>query len=312
MNLSSSEPSSDQAALFGPLLDTLDEQIVVIDKQGIIQYVNRSWRQFGVENGIPAGFDWVGTPYLGFCGGGSVREDFLADQACLGIREVLNGDRESFDLEYPCHSPERKRWFMMLISPIRSTHVPLFVISHVNITQRKLLEERIELLSLHDSLTGLANRRYFDRFLSGEWRSNLRKGTALSLIMIDLDHFKEYNDSLGHPAGDQCLAQVGQALLAFCRRPTDLAARYGGEEFALILGNTGMHAAMGLAEGIRRAIHDLNLAFDETRHLSASLGVASVVPRQLESESALIKQAHQALYEAKRAGGNRCVCGGPV
>ena len=104
-----------------------------------------------------------------------------------------------------------------------------------DITERTELERRLEEASLTDSLTGIANRRRFDESLDKEWRRSTREGTSVALLMIDIDHFKDYNDALGHLAGDNCLRQVAQALNGTVRRAGDLVARYGGEEFAVLL-----------------------------------------------------------------------------
>jgi diguanylate cyclase (GGDEF)-like protein len=125
--------------------------------------------------------------------------------------------------------------------------------------------------------------------------------------MIDLDHFKHYNDTLGHPMGDQCLQRVGHLLLAACRRPSDLAVRFGGDEFTLVLGNTGLAAAMELAQAVRRGVSLLLLKYKGARQVSASLGVASVVPAAELSQARLIQAADLALYQAKRAGRDVCV-----
>lgn len=296
------------ATLHAQLLDSLDEQIAVIDRQGAIVYVNRAWTTFGLENGLASASSGTGGNYLAVCNLSGSSGDSLAGEAAAGIRDVLAGKQASFHLEYPCHSPAEKRWFMMRAAPMQGDPGNLFVISHHNITQRKLAEERVEYLSLHDPLTGLANRRNFNQFLSNEWRRSSRSHSPLSFVMFDLDHFKGYNDELGHLAGDQCLVKIGEVLLAAAGRPGDLAVRYGGEEFGLLLGNTGLEDAAKIAETVRQKIDDLEIAYRGTWRVTISGGVASVVPDSGQAESSLIREADQALYRAKQQGRNRIVC----
>jgi diguanylate cyclase (GGDEF)-like protein len=298
----------DQAPLFGELLDSLEDQIAVIDAHGVIVYVNGAWVRFGIENGLARDQAWVGGNYLEVCGNSVAQGDNLAGAALAGILEVLQRRQEAFYHEYPCHGPSEQRWFMMRVVPLRGHPDSLFVVSHINITQRKLAELRLENLSLSDPLTGLANRRHFDRFLEGEWSRAMRTASPVSLVMLDIDQFKAYNDALGHLAGDRCLCRCAQVLRSYARRPTDLAARYGGEEFALILGNTDRQGALGEAESIRADIETMQPAFDDGVRITVSLGVACVIPHLGNPETELVDSADKALYRAKHAGRNRVEC----
>lgn len=299
---------NDRNNLFGLVLDSLEDQIAVVDRSGAILYVNEAWMAFGCLNGIAPEHDWVGTNYLRVCEASSSCGDEGAADAAHGIAEVLGGEAPDFAHEYPCHSPEELRWFMMRIAPVRGNGGNLFVISHRNITKRKLAEQKAESLSLQDSLTGLANRRHLDRFLSHEWQRGLRYRSPVSLVMLDIDHFKAFNDRFGHLAGDQCLCRVGHALQGFARRPGDLAARYGGEEFALILGETSMAEAHKTAEAIRREIGALDFSDAGIPKVSISAGVASAIPEAGQPETVLVREADKALYYAKQAGRNRVEC----
>lgn len=298
------------ADFFSLLLDCLDDQIAVLDAAGRIAYVNRAWVRFGRENGQPADCDWIGTDYLAVCQASATAAGGDADaaKAHAGIRRVLAGEADSFYHEYPCHSPEVRRWFLMRIVPLRGAAARFCVVSHVNITERKLAEEAIEAQALSDQLTGLANRRHFDRFLHQEWQRSLRDRTPISLVLLDLDHFKHYNDSLGHVAGDAYLRGVGRVLGRHMRRPTDLAARYGGEEFALILGSTDQRGALHAAESVRTGIAALR---DELACgplvTSASAGVACTVPASSGDAGLLVELADAALYRAKQSGRDRVV-----
>jgi diguanylate cyclase (GGDEF)-like protein len=303
---------SDRTALHTLVFDSLEEQIAVIDQAGAIVDVNSAWTNFGIENGLSSGFACVGGNYLEVLHASTASGDHLAAEAARGIQDVFSGKCASFHFEYPCHSPEEKRWFMMRVTGLKGGSRSLFVISHHNITQRKLAEERAEYLALHDPLTGLANRRYFSQFLGNEMRRGIRNRSAISLIEFDVDCFKDYNDTLGHPAGGQCLVNVSQALQAFCRRPGDLAARLGCDEFALILGDTDFAESQKIGNAIRTAISDLNLVYGGSRQMTISLGVASVIPDRHQPEEYLLQEADKALYGAKSAGRNRVAHVQPV
>ncbi|MBM2811015.1 MAG: response regulator receiver modulated diguanylate cyclase [Chloroflexi bacterium] len=177
-----------------------------------------------------------------------------------------------------------------------------------DITRRKDLERQLEERSLSDGLTGIANRRRFDEVLEKEWRRATREPTSLALLMIDIDHFKDYNDALGHLAGDDCLRQVAQALEHTVRRAGDLVARYGGEEFAVLLPNTSMPAACDLAEKMRARVEDLQIPHTSGRpcpYLTVSIGVAVVESAVGDVAIDLISAADDALYQAKGEGRNR-------
>jgi diguanylate cyclase (GGDEF)-like protein len=298
---------SDLNNIYEAVLDSLDQEIAVIDQDGTIIYVNRAWKQFSKENNLSDEFI-VGSNYLNVCSHSAAAGDRLAAEVASGIRDVACGLRASFYFEYPCHSPDAKRWFMMRVTPLDCRLASLLVISHQNITERKLIEEQVQFQALHDPLTGLANRLHFSEILDKEWRRGLRAQEPLSLVILDIDFFKQYNDRFGHPAGDQCLIQVAQVLKKFANRAEDLAARYGGEEFVLILGNTSTAAACHIAESIRKVIHDLDIVVNAgVQRVTVSAGVASFVPDKELNTLRLLNEADKALYQAKREGRNRVV-----
>lgn len=167
---------------------------------------------------------------------------------------------------------------------------------------------QLALQSYQDSLTGLANRRRFDLTLEAEYLRLHRSGTPLSLIMLDVDHFKDFNDSYGHVAGDDCLRRVGGLLGTISNRAPDLAARYGGEEFCLILPETDRDGAALLAERIRKAVEELAIPHRSSLvadHVTASLGVATVDASTQSSAQDIVRLADQQLYLAKSRGRNR-------
>ena len=294
----------DLAAVRATVFDSLEEQIALIDQAGVIVDTNTAWKNFGAENGLSGNSASVGSNYLDTVRNSCNAGDSLAGDAAQGILSVINRELPGFYHEYPCHSPTEQRWFMMRVVALGADTSSLFVISHLNITQRKLAEVRAEYLSLHDPLTGLANLRKFNEFLNQEMRRNVRDGSTLSLLMIDLDHFKEYNDKFGHPAGDQCLIKVGEFLQSVSRRPGDLAVRLGGDEFALILGSTGTDEAHQVAEEVRMAIKSLKLIIEGKTQITASIGIATASPKEPDLDSLLRSEADKALYMAKTTGRN--------
>ncbi|MBW7861773.1 MAG: diguanylate cyclase [Rhodocyclaceae bacterium] len=177
---------------------------------------------------------------------------------------------------------------------------------------RKLDEANRELtrLSAADGLTGIANRRCYDETLLREWRRSVRERTPISLLVADVDHFKQYNDGYGHQLGDDCLRDVARVLEGCLRRPTDLVARYGGEEFAAILPQTDAAGARRVAEAMRAGVEAACLPheFSSTgRIVTVSVGVATAVPDREDEDGyrQLLSLADRALYAAKRAGRNR-------
>jgi two-component system chemotaxis family response regulator WspR len=177
-------------------------------------------------------------------------------------------------------------------------------------SQQELLRANLELrrLTQSDGLTGLSNRRYLDEFLSVEWKRAQREGTEVSLLMIDVDYFKPYNDTYGHVAGDNVLRSVATTIRREIRQPRDLVARFGGEEFAVVLPGTGSAGARLLAEKMRRDVAALGLPHvgsAVSEHLTISIGVATLTPVPGLAETALIEEADAALYRAKRDGRNR-------
>ncbi|MDT4995394.1 MAG: hypothetical protein QOH97_5286 [Actinoplanes sp.] len=166
--------------------------------------------------------------------------------------------------------------------------------------------QRLEQLAITDALTGLPNRRRLDEILDTEWHRALRPKTPLAVAIIDIDHFKLYNDHYGHPAGDRCLHQVAAALAGNVRE-TDFVARYGGEEFCLVMPDTHIAGAVIAAERVRIAVNELAEPHQASTHgfVTISIGVASVIPTAYDTLEDLIRHADTHLYEAKRGGRNR-------
>lgn len=167
-------------------------------------------------------------------------------------------------------------------------------------------------LTLTDVLTGVANRRSFNEAMDNEWRRCARAEQELAVIMIDIDHFKNYNDAYGHQAGDHCLQQVASAMKHCAGRPPDLLARYGGEEFIILLPAVGSDGAEVVAKRILEEIHSLALphsASSVSDRVTVSMGVAAVQPSDDNDPEALIRTADALLYRAKETGRNRYCIG---
>lgn len=160
---------------------------------------------------------------------------------------------------------------------------------------------RLEELSFVDGLTEIANRRQFEQILDLEWRRGVRSGAPLSLILADIDNFKQFNDTHGHQAGDRCLRDVATLLDSIVGRAGDQVARYGGEEFAALLPETDAQGAASIAERMRQAVEGLET---EGGRVTVSFGVASVVASDRLTQNSLVAAADAALYDAKRAGRN--------
>ena len=169
--------------------------------------------------------------------------------------------------------------------------------------------ERLRALAAIDSLTGLANRRELDMKLEFAWQSAIELRYPIALLMIDIDHFKLFNDRYGHPDGDFCLRRVGKLLAAAIRRDTDLAVRYGGEEFVLLLPGADVNEAVEVAERLRRAVEELRMPHAEAPfgHVTISVGVAALVPGADDAPERLVEVADTALYIAKRRGRNTVI-----
>ena len=175
----------------------------------------------------------------------------------------------------------------------------------------ELLEEanrKLQRLSSIDGLTEIANRRQFDHTLNNEWKIAIRHGSPFSIILIDIDFFKLYNDTLGHAAGDNSLKNVAKVLEAELKRSEDLVARNGGEEFGVVLPNTDLNGALVVAERLRLAVEQLKIPHPSSpisNHITISLGVCSMSPTKISSTKKLLEYADRALYRAKENGRNR-------
>nr|WP_315484419.1 sensor domain-containing diguanylate cyclase [uncultured Undibacterium sp.] len=291
-------------------INSLTEHIVVIDSTGLIRFINRSWLDFAHDNSCLTKPDWEDVNYLSVCDAAAASGDTFGLNASTGLRKLIHEKRDSFVLEYPCHSPEEKRWFMMTAKPMLFQSETFFLVTHHDVTARKMAEEAIEALSRIDGLTKIANRRTFDEFFDGEWSRCARQQLPITLAMIDVDYFKLVNDKYGHHIGDECLVKIAAALDSLKKRPGDLCARYGGEEFIYVFGNTSSENALVVIDKLISAVHALgipNLDSPIGPIVTVSAGLATIIPKIGANKEALIESADLLLYEAKRRGRNQVV-----
>lgn len=188
----------------------------------------------------------------------------------------------------------------------------MFDISERKKTEQELvrLKKEMEDLSYRDGLTGVGNRRQFDEILETEWNHVRRHRQPISLLLVDIDYFKQYNDHYGHLQGDECLKQVAKLLSSAVKRPRDFVGRFGGEEFVLVLPETDNKAAQVVAERCVQLLQEQQIAHassPDTSCLTISLGVATIIPSQQDSSRDLVATADRLLYKAKQAGRNQLV-----
>jgi diguanylate cyclase (GGDEF)-like protein/PAS domain S-box-containing protein len=209
-----------------------------------------------------------------------------------------------------CDMPRvgRRRYLAADASPIFDNDGKLTAVVETlrDVTDEKRAQVALEQLATRDGLTGLANRRCFDDTLHAEWQRALRQPQPLSLLMVDVDNFKQYNDAYGHLGGDECLQRIATAV-ASEMRANDLVARYGGEEFAVILPNQSLKGAAIVAERIRCRVEQLHLPNlgSEQHVVTVSIGAATALPAPETDPNQLVATADSALYRAKHMGRNR-------
>ncbi|MFP4111000.1 MAG: diguanylate cyclase [Desulfonatronovibrio sp.] len=191
-----------------------------------------------------------------------------------------------------------------LTKPIRPSVVRARIKNHVEL---KRYRDYLENISMKDGLTGIANRRRLDEYLHQEWKRAQRQEENLSLLMLDIDHFKLYNDKYGHSAGDECLKKIASCVEESLSRPADLAARFGGEEFACVLPETDKDGAKLIADRIHKTLKELAIPHETSpvsRIVTISIGISTTVPEKNASLEDFIKSADKMLYHAKDSGRN--------
>ncbi|MDR3418450.1 MAG: diguanylate cyclase [Nevskia sp.] len=308
------------------VLNSLTAHIAVLDVGGRIVSVNEAWRRFARENNGECETFYVGANYLAVCreairrGGDGALVEMLDS-----IRAVLRGDRDHFEIEYPCNSPTEERWFIVRVTRCRREATASIIVSHEDITARKRAEEdlrrakealeaanrdleqalaREQQAARTDYLTSICNRRHFFDLAEHAFEVSRRYRHPLSVILFDVDHFKQVNDRWGHQIGDEILKSVAR-IAGEHLRDSDVLARYGGEEFAVLLPESDARQALIVADRIRESIAAHHIADDEgTVKVTISAGIANALGGD-DALDRLIHRADQALYAAKKAGRNR-------
>ena len=178
--------------------------------------------------------------------------------------------------------------------------------------QLEVANAALEELATVDSMTGLANRRRFDVFLQQEWQRSERSRLPLSMLLVDIDYFKKFNDRYGHPAGDECIRQVAAVLRTAASRVADLGARYGGEEFAVVLVDTPVQGAVAVAEFIRKQVELLRIPHEDAPvgYVTVTIGMATRDGDEYRRSAELVEACDRALYEGKNLGRNRTQAAG--
>lgn len=199
-----------------------------------------------------------------------------------------------------------------VVRDLKTGQMNRLIVTMRDINDRKQFEDQMAALAMTDGLTGVLNRRAFDEALAREWEHTVRTSGQMSLLLLDIDHFKDFNDTYGHQAGDDCLRVVAAAIRSGLKRPADILARYGGEEFAVILPDVDASGAVEVAGRIRQAIADMKIPHLKSQtgrgKVTASVGVATALARNggtIRMPEGLLLAADTALYKAKRNGRNR-------
>ena len=285
----------------------MPELAVVINGEGTIQCTNTAWTEYGNSKGCTFTDRWLDINYLDVCNTSASAGNEYSQSAAQGIRQIISGEQTQFHLDYPCDAPDKMHWYRMTINPLQQISQPSYLIRHQEITDTVNYIEHLEGLTDTDPLTGLGNDRCFNVALDSEWRRDTRTGSPLSLLFLDIDEFKLYNEQNGHIAGDAVLIQIATILKRYSRRPGDCAARYKGETFALLLGNTGPNSAIKMGRAILQAIRELTIEHALTakrKIITASMGIATTYPLQGLSVHTITALADRKMYRAKRKGGD--------
>ncbi len=290
----SSDSQNEQADRLRMIVNSMDQGLLILERCGRIQYANPACDRYLGH----APEDLVGRSLADLL----VRAE--GAPACAAMDAIGGHGTREVNIR---HRDGGVRAMDLTMTPMHADD-GLFVALLHDISHHKQFEDALQRAAMLDPLTQIANRRHFDSFLENAWQRAVRNAQPLSLLVLDVDHFKQYNDTLGHAAGDACLQEVARTLQEHAPRATDLAARYGGEEFVLLFADTTAAAAARLAEKIRAAVEALNVPSPRAAPapaLTVSIGVATVVPTQLDEIENLFVCADRAMYAAKAAGRNR-------
>lgn len=280
------------------VLDALPDATAILDTSGSIMAVNLVWRMFALDNGGSSETTGVGVNYLDVCARAAGAGCVDAAEVLAGLRAVLAGATVESDWEYACPSPTVGRWFTSRITPIGAP-IGGAVVSHVNISRRKMSEQELAHRASHDPLTGLANRLLFTERLTEALRERPgRSETAdVGLLYIDLDHFKPVNDTYGHDAGDEVLLTATHRLRSVVRRH-DTVARLGGDEFAVCAPRIAAGRLARLADRIGVVLGEPHCVHGQEVRVGASIGTYLAGTNDTVPEA--LRLADQAMYAIKR------------
>jgi len=289
------------------IIDALPEQIAIIDHNGTITTTNRAWDEFARRNLRKPENLLEGGNYLKILETLTKKGKIQRTEFLLGLREVLAGSLEEFSMEIFSINDGEKSWFLSRGTRlIGKNNEPYVIITHAPITKLKKAENKVQKLAYFDNLTGLPNRLMLnDRLLHVlDWAH--RQEESIAVMFLDLDHFKEINDSLGHAAGDDLLKSVAKRLTG-CIRKSDTVARLGGDEFIILLANIKhFDDVTNLAN---KVLHALSRPFrikEREIYTSTSIGI-SFFPDDADNAETLISNADVAMYQAKESGRNACM-----
>lgn len=290
--------------IYKAILDASIDPLLIVDNNGIIE---------SVSNTIESCLGWEAKDIIGkkfnTVLGYQYQEEYdllLSKHQNIDSSPLIGNINEAIALhrmrrEFPCE-------ISVNYIQIPEIDESFFVIGLRDISMRKAYEDRLGWMSSHDELTKIHNRRCFNEQINKEWLRMLRTRDSLALIIIDVDFFKNYNDSLGHQAGDLCLQKISNCITECCRRAGDLVARYGGEEFTVLLPSTNIEGAEQVAQHIKQLIENLNIVHPNSevaKKVTVSMGISAMVPLMGCSYERLIRFADQALYDAKHTGRNK-------
>ncbi|HRP94701.1 MAG TPA: diguanylate cyclase [Rhodocyclaceae bacterium] len=291
-----SEPGLIQA--IKAAIDQAPTAMMITDRRGRIEYVNQA---FVVCTGYGRD-ELLGRHPRMLMGPAAVPATYRKIRKTLVAGERWRGELVNVR---KCGS---EHWVSLAVSPVRdpSGRIANYIAVREDITERKRFEEGLRRLANFDALTGINNRRHLMELADLEWKRAVRYGTPLSLLVLDVDHFKQINDTHGHSVGDQAICLVAQACLNAVRE-IDVVGRYGGEEFVIVLPGTHFAGALELAERLRRRVAGIRIKCGQPQPISltASIGVASL--QQGDTFEQLLMAADKALYQAKRQGRDKVV-----
>lgn len=283
------------------VIDSLLEHIAIMDKDANIVATNRAWNRFAEENGAADSRRYaVGANYMDICEP-AVKEDEDLGKVITKLHKILNGTINSFTYEYPCHSPEVKRWFLLYATPFILENQRLgAVVSHINITRRKLAEIEAVRYAKYDPLTGVLNRRFGLEKLIRQVELSDRYNHIFSICFIDIDNLKYVNNSFGHKEGDSMIKETARIIQSNLRK-TDMFIRMGGDEFLIVFPHTILRGARGVIRRIEKDVRrfNANKTKNEKFEIAFSHGFAEYNPVHKISSDKLIEISDSNMYEQK-------------